>query len=68
MTENLLVSAGLFIGGLSFAWWQIRRGSHGDRRRRIPAAPDNQAGTNTSDLWTCRHIANATNHARKEDR
>lgn len=25
-------------------------------RRHVPAAPDNQSGSNTSDLWTCRRI------------
>ena len=36
------------------------------RRRRIPAAPDNQAGRNTADLSTCRRILAATNQPRKE--
>lgn len=36
---------------------------------RIPPAPDNQPGTNTSDLWTCRRIAaQPTTQPRKETR
>lgn len=35
------------------------------RRRRTPAAPDNQQGTNARDLWTCRHILRET-ETRKE--
>lgn len=37
-------------------------------RHHVPAAPDNQAGRNTDDLWTCRRVLNATHTARKENR
>jgi hypothetical protein len=32
VTENLIVSAGLFVAGLSFAWWQIRQPARAQRR------------------------------------
>ncbi|MEY9995821.1 hypothetical protein ABIE67_007853 [Streptomyces sp. V4I8] len=52
---NLITAAALIVGGFGVAWWQLQRGIRSDRRR-TPAAPDNQPGTNTDDLWTCRHI------------
>ncbi|MFG2352638.1 hypothetical protein [Streptomyces sp. NPDC048521] len=35
-------------------------------RTRLPAAPDNQPGTDTEALWTCRRIMRAT-ETRKEN-
>lgn len=34
--------------------------------RSIPAAPDNQAGSDTTDLWTCRRINALPTATRKE--
>jgi len=32
--SNYLITAGLFVAGLAFTAWQIRRGEHADRNRR----------------------------------
>ncbi|GGV46172.1 hypothetical protein [Streptomyces spectabilis] len=48
-------AAGVALGVQAALHWVRSR-----RSPRIPAAPDNQPGTNTDDLWECRRI-HATN-------
>jgi hypothetical protein len=49
-------------------WCAIGTGLHAiGRRHRIPAAPDNQPGTDPADLWTCRRIDALPTASRKEE-
>ncbi|MFF7184664.1 hypothetical protein ACFZAR_05395 [Streptomyces sp. NPDC008222] len=51
-------------------WCATGASIHAAERRctRIPAAPDNQPGTNPDDLWTCRRINALPTTSRKETR
>lgn len=57
--------------GLAFVaggtWLAFRCARFLGAHDRVPAAPDNQAGTNADDLWACRRIANTTHQTRKEN-
>lgn len=55
MTENLLVSAGMFAAASGFAWWQIRQPARTNRR------------TTRQGIRHLEHYANhPANHTRKE--
>ena len=65
---QLLLIFGPGITLTVWAWAIYRLGRRiTDRRQQqsTPAAPDNQPGTDTSALWTCRRILRAT-ETRKE--
>lgn len=48
-----LVGLGIAAVG---TWLAFRCARFLGTQDRVPAAPDNQPGTNTDDLWTCRRI------------
>ncbi|GAP46925.1 hypothetical protein [Streptomyces azureus] len=61
-TALFLAGFGLTVGVAAVAFALITRPA-----RHLPAAPDNQPPTDTTDLWTCRRINALPTATRKED-